>query len=341
MEYRFKLDPSSRKFFCPSCEKKTLVRFVDSEKRYLENSDFGRCDREINCGYFLYPNLECSPSPKRIIQPDRVKGQKYYVPDYVLRRTTSHFTKTQFYKILTARNISEKARQTLDKVLEEYAIGGIIKGRWEGAVSFPFIDANEKIHAIQVKSFGEDLHTVGTTFIHTLLLNYQKSLRVEPEDWISNYYNQEKKIECYFGEHLLKKYSLNPVALVEAPKTAIVATFYFGLPTSLDSFIWLSTYNLTGLNVDKSRVLEGRKVVLFPDSSISEIAFYKWSNIASMIKKEICLESINVSTFLKEKATHLEKESGADLADYLLQYDWEEFHRSVKSVDSEELKQKS
>ena len=83
----------------------------------------------------------------------------------------------------------------------------------------------------------------------------------------------ETKVSCLFGEHLLSKYQTNPIALVEAPKTAIIATLYFGFPDNPKNFLWLAVYNLSSLNIDKCKVLQGRKVFLLPDLN----AFDNWS----------------------------------------------------------------
>lgn len=53
--YKFDLDTSSKKFICPNCREKTFVKYLDqSRSKYLEGK-YGRCDRESNCGYHLWP----------------------------------------------------------------------------------------------------------------------------------------------------------------------------------------------------------------------------------------------------------------------------------------------
>ena len=54
--YRYKLEKGSKKYYCPSCNKKRYVRFIDT---FNNNSilpyEFGYCDRIENCGYHLNP----------------------------------------------------------------------------------------------------------------------------------------------------------------------------------------------------------------------------------------------------------------------------------------------
>ena len=85
---------------------------------------------------------------------------------------------------------------------------------------------------------------------------------------------------CLFGEHLLNRFPLNPIALVEAPKTAIYGTLYFGSPDIPKNLIWLAVYNESSFNFDKLKVLEGRDVFVFPDLSKDGSTFKKWQEKA-------------------------------------------------------------
>jgi hypothetical protein len=53
--FKYSLDKSSKKFICPNCNKKTFVYYVNSEQGKYLSTDFGRCDREQNCGYHKAP----------------------------------------------------------------------------------------------------------------------------------------------------------------------------------------------------------------------------------------------------------------------------------------------
>lgn len=56
--YKYSLDKSPRKYICPSCQKKRLVRFIDIETGETIDGKYGRCDRSDNCGYYLSPPIE-------------------------------------------------------------------------------------------------------------------------------------------------------------------------------------------------------------------------------------------------------------------------------------------
>jgi hypothetical protein len=72
------------------------------------------------------------------------------------------------------------------------------------------------------------------------------------------------------------------------------------------------------LSEEKCKVLAGRSVTLFPDLN----GFEKWSLKAKQLSH---IAKFTVSDLLERKATDQERESGLDLADYLLRFDPEEF----------------
>lgn len=113
----------------------------------------------------------------------------------------------------------------------------------------------------------------------------------------------------------------NPIALVEAPKTAIYGTLYFGFPEQPKDLLWLAVYNLSSLNIEKCRPLKGRNVYLFPDLS----AYDKWKKDSEAIQKQLQGTYFYVSDLLEQKATEQDKNKGKDLADYLILQDWRLF----------------
>src|SRR5690606_29621803 len=54
-KHRFTLDPSSRKYHCPGCGKREFVKYIDRHTGNYLPDQYGRCDRENNCTYFLDP----------------------------------------------------------------------------------------------------------------------------------------------------------------------------------------------------------------------------------------------------------------------------------------------
>jgi hypothetical protein len=113
--------------------------------------------------------------------------------------------------------------------------------------------------------------------------------------------------QCYFGEHLLRLYPDKPVAIVEAEKTAVIASMIY------HDYNWLAAGNLNGLNIQKSKVLQGKTVILYPDAG----CFDRWIHKADQINRELPLH-LTVSTFLEHFAIPQQSLHGYDLADYII-----------------------
>ena len=194
-----------------------------------------------------------------------------------------------------------------------------------GAITFPFIDINQKVNAIKCKKFSLVNSTINTDFIHTILFKkYDNESKIIPQ-WLDDYELNDSKVRCLFGEHLLNKYPHNPIALVEAPKTALIGSIYFGLPDNPNNYLWLAVYNKSSLNYTKCKALKNRKVVLFPDTSKDGITYNEWKEKAEKIQEQIPSSIFETSDLLEQLATNFQKEKGIDLADILTNYDWQTF----------------
>jgi hypothetical protein len=350
--FRFALDRTSKKSICPQCEKKTLVRYVDSETGAYIVDHYGRCDREANCGYFLNPysdgfaramesdtaNMFVHHRPQK--QPIRARQlEPAFIPVEVLNSTLHGYEENNFIQNLLTNIPFPFEPKEVEQVVSIYWLGTITEGFRRGAVSFPFIDISGQIRAVQVKQFDHLNHTTETGFLHTMLEKQFENTATAKPDWLKAYQQNETKVSCLFGEHLLKQYPRNPIALVEAPKTAIYGTLYFGLPTDDKSLLWLAVYNLSSLNLQRCKVLGGRRVILFPDLSKSGNAYRLWSKKAKEFETTLPTARFKVSDLLELNASDAEQEQGCDLADYLIKLNWKDFREpqqaSVKSAKSE------
>ena len=56
--HRYILDKSSKKHLCPECNKRRLVRYVDTQSGNYLPDIYGRCARESKCSYHLNPYTE-------------------------------------------------------------------------------------------------------------------------------------------------------------------------------------------------------------------------------------------------------------------------------------------
>jgi hypothetical protein len=213
------------------------------------------------------------------------------------------------------------------KVIQLYRLGTVANGYRAGANTFPFIDIKGNVRAVQVKQFDEQNHTTGTDFLHSIIEKHHTRNNKPLPEWLEAYTKQDKRISCLFGEHLLSKYHSNPVALVEAPKTAVYGTLYFGLPETPESLIWLAVYNKSSFSFDKLKVLQGRFVYVFPDLSKDGNTFKEWETKAKEYESRLPGTRFIFSDLLEQLAPERDKSEGNDLADYLIKQDWRLFRK--------------
>lgn len=333
-KYKYKLDKSSKKYLCPSsgCGKKTFVRFVDSVTGELQSELYGRCDREDKCGYYLYPksdwidsvNLTKSLAIRRESQL-LVDKKQVFIPREALKTTLGGYNDCAFFTYLSKRGVPDNL---LEEIISMYLLGTIQSGYLRGALTIPYINEDDQIAFVQVKQFDEQNKTIKTSALHSLL-------RDKPGNkWIEEYEKNELKVSCFFGAHLLKKYPKNPIALVEAPKTAIYGSCYFGLPKDEKGLLWLAVYNKSSLTEDKFKVLKGRNIVVFPDLSANGRTYNEWKKKVEQFANKLPKTKVLVNDFLEQYAPAELRQSGGDFADYLSQFAWQEFQSGSKSVES-------
>jgi len=351
-EYRYKLEKGSKKHNCPNCNKKRFVKYIDAKtSEYLPDA-YGRCDRESKCGYHLDPYK--SGYSKMIweqeqgIQTDvqikkpvfkakpQPKKEKVFIPVSELKKTLQDYEKNIFIQNLLKKIKFPFDAKEIETIISLYRLGTNANN---GAVCFPFIDVEQNIIAVQEKIFDATNHTDKTKKYHTSWLHsrlqYSEYRNKPLPDWLKAYLNNDTKVSCLFGEHLLTNHPHNPVALVEAPKTAIYGTLYFGFPDEVTNFIWLSTFNLSSFSFEKSKALKGRDVYLFPDASKDGTAFNTWSKKANEIASKLSGTYFKVSDLLEQLAPEQDKHKGNDLADYLIKQDWREYRKAEPKSEPE------
>lgn len=331
-QYKYSLQKGNIKINCPECGKKTFVQYVDNVTGECCPPQYGRCDRESKCGYNNRPQFEKEYKPFNEYKPKPKPQPQTPIPFEVLAGTLDNYEQNVFIQNLLGRVAFPSDPCDIEAVISQYYLGTV--ANFGGAVALPFIDIQNNIRAIQVKQFDKANHTTKTSFLHSII-KYNYSQRGDRlPDWLPAYELNDTKVSCLFGEHLLSKYPLNPVALVEAPKSAIYGTLYFGLPNVPDRFLWLAVYNLSSLNVAKCKALQGRDVVLFPDLSQDGKAFQLWSSKVDELDT-IKGAKFRISDLLEREASEAERAGGCDIADYLICKDWRLFRGSEKSEKRE------
>lgn len=349
-DYRFKLERGSRKHRCSACSRKSLVRYIDCKTGEYLPPTYGRCDRESKCAYHLNPYLdgfstvveknndlgstdfEYHSSTRYKNEVPTYKAQSIYFDFKTFSKTleTDRYCENIFIQNLLKNVPFPFESEQIRKVVEIYKLGTISNGYRKGAITFPFIDIEQNVRAIQVKQFDKQNCTIGTDFLNAIIEKHHRIKKIPLPDWLKSYNSQEKRVTCLFGEHLLKLFPNNPIALVEAPKTAIYGTLYFGLPNHSDDFIWLAVYNKSSFSYDKLKALKGRKVVVFPDLSKNGDTYNEWRQKAKEFEGQLKGTIFIFSDLLEKLAPQNDRSEGKDFADYLIKLNWREFNNTPK-----------
>jgi hypothetical protein len=114
--------------------------------------------------------------------------------------------------------------------------------------------------------------------------------------------------QCLFGEHLLAHWPETIVVLVESAKSVCIGS------ALVPWFTWIATNGKAGFSAERCRALAGRKVIVIPDID----AHTDWSAKAPTIAREIGCE-IAVSDFLVRHCTVGHRDTGYDIADYIIE----------------------
>lgn len=338
--YRFILEKRGSCHTCPGCGKRReFTRYVDTRTGELLPEQYGICNRLDKCGYNLNPYKEGyakkvweqdqgrrfdswkykAPSP--MIQP-KAKPSVSFIPNEVVKASLYGYEGNYFVQYLT--NLFGDV--ITSELIGRYFIGSskhqfqnrdhpgyISEG---GANVFWQIDINGRVRSGKVMLYNSGSgKRIKKPFNHVTWIHKKLGL--------GNF----ELSQCLFGEHLLIKNEISPVAIVESEKTAIIGSVY------LPQFVWLACGAMNNLNAERCRVLKGRHVVLFPDLN----AFEKWDTKAKELTQQIPGTLFSVSDLLEKGAKQNERREGLDLADYLTRIDLNTFRPSEKSEKDEAL----
>ena len=298
--FQFSLDTSSKKYFCPQCQRKTFVLYIDNDTGQPLSDGVGRCDRLDNCAYHY--------TPKQFFEDNPDVGNEQRIPLHIHRHVVMEKPRPIDYinlevvqkaNYLPYENRLPHERNTLfqyiagicgntltQKAFVKYGVGTAK----DGATIFWQWDEKLNVRTgkiIRYKADGHRDHDNPPFWAHTKM---------------KSDFNLK---QCLFGQHLLSS-TTHKVAIVESEKTAIVASIYY------PEFVWLATGGICNLQPDKCEVLRNKDVVLFPDLKATE----KWREKANHLRS-IC-RTITVSDYLERIATDEERAKGLDLADFLL-----------------------
>lgn len=339
-DYRYILEPYKgikTRYTCPACNRKhKFTRYIDTETGNHLPDQYGRCDREESCGYHLNPYKDgyhkgnLSDNHKPIWKPKSLEKAKekpreaVTIPYEIFKQSLKGYESNSFVQYLNGL-LGEAITK---EMINRFQIG--TSKFWEGATVFWLINTQMQIVGGQVILYNESGKTHRedkpdgsvkrfNSWVHVALKSHYQSQDKTLPEWLKTYSEESPKFPCLFGLHQLKtELKTKPIAIVEAAKTAIIASAYF------PDYIWMAIGSLSYLNRERLTGLEGRKITLFPDKG----GFEKWKD---KTKELTDFARFTISDLL-EKA---EAKDGSDLADYLVKYDIREF-RLLPEVEAVE-----
>ena len=242
------LRKGGHKMRCPKCGQMRFVPYVlAADGVTLAGEEYGRCDREQNCGYQRYPNGE--PIPNAIPIVCEPKQPLRFYPCAVNVDVKTNLFDYVANLVGVSRALAIWKRYKIGRDGERTVFWQIdINGEIRAGKSIPYLtnghrDKNDKMPA-----------------------NWLHKQRV----W-NHLHTGEKLQQCYFGEHLLKD-NCKPIVIVESEKTAAVLSEYS------PNFVWLASGGSQGIkNEAKNKVLLGREVILVPDNG----QYWNWATIGN------------------------------------------------------------
>lgn len=207
-EYKWSLRKGGKKERCPKCGKMRFVPFVlTADPSVKAGEEYGRCDREQSCGYFRYPGGEVKadtdreyihePPKEPILMPFEVMVQP---PDYLDN------------SLLAAYAPLFNSRWTyLHGIMGRYCCG---TGSHGECIYYQY--DGQYIRTAKAILYGKDGHRIKTEDggLPVWWLHKSPALR--------QYTAGRELKQCFFGQHLLRRYPDAKVYVVEAEKTAVM-----------------------------------------------------------------------------------------------------------------------
>lgn len=280
IQFKYTLDKSSKKYICPQCNKKSFVRYIETETKEYLNQEYGRCDHESSCQYFLTPEKE--QVTFKVL--DIPKPKTSFHNSDLVSQSCRNFKQNNFIKFLKILFTETEVKKAINK----YLIG--TSKHWNGATIFWQIDDLGRVHHGKIMLFNPE---TGKRTKDTNGKGYINSVRsvLKLQDFNLS--------QCLFGLHLVKEMNQRTVALVESEKTAVIMSLF------KPEYIWLSTGSKSGLKYDYLQPIKNYKIVAFPDKS----EYSDWLN------KAIELNRFGFKIAVNDWLENADYPDGSDLAD--------------------------
>lgn len=240
-------------------------------KAYLRENESSAPRRRLEqLRSFIYETTTAAPVVKQQSEPTPATE---FLSSEIISQMESLTEQTTLYKFVLSEFGSD-----VRNVFAAYHVGGC---KWQKqahgyATAFPLIDIAGRLRDFQLSAFDPNGH--GSKYPSgdkikgwaMAELNEARCKECKPHENRQQHKDCPNRNKCpkmrhrvgmcFFGEHLLAERPADPVAIVEAPKTALIGALVY------PEFVWLSCLSLDWLPTAVSpEPLRGREVWLFPD----------------------------------------------------------------------------
>ena len=281
-QYKYHLDKTSKKFNCPQCGKKSFVKYIETETGHYAESQYGRCDREIKCGFFEYPNGN-SIINYNYVAPPPVKPS--YIDKEILQKTLTKYEINPLITYLHNHYSENEVRTSFGK----YQVG--TSNQFNSSTVFWQMDHTGNIRSGKIMAYDITTGKRQKNKDGKALIQWVHSVLKIPN------YNLK---QCLFGLHLLND-NVKQVAIVESEKTALIMSIEF------PQHIWMSTGSLQGFKYEYLEPIKDIEIIAFPDKG----GYAQWQKIAKTLNEKGF--NIEISKLLEKE----EYKNGWDLVDVL------------------------
>lgn len=281
IQYRYSLDRSSKKFICPSCGKKTFVKYVDNTSNSYLDNQYGRCDRENKCKAHFRPY---GNNKIDILQALKPKTPPSYHSLELVEKSVLDKSQNNFIDFLRQKFPVNDA----NKAITNYFLG--TSRRHQHATIFWQIDKDENVHAGKIMLYDKETGKRKKSAKGKSYINWVHKIKTIGQ------FNLE---QCLFGLHLTNDISEKCVALVESEKTAVIMSIF------KPQYIWLATGSKHGFKEEMLQPIKEFKIVAFPDKG----EYLDWKKTA------LTLNAMGFNIVMDEWLNSKEYKKGTDLAD--------------------------
>lgn len=286
MQFKYILDKSSKKFKCPKCNSLRYVRFINNETSEYIDYNFGRCDREQECGYFNLPS-----SNTKSITYNSFYETKTEVPSYLdshlVSKTLTQYENNNFTLYLKSLFDEQKVTEVINK----YKIG--TSKYYINSTVFWQIDNHNNVHTGKVMAYNPITGKRIKNATGRSLIN-----------WVHKITKKENYIlkQCLFGLHLVNS-ETKIIHLVESEKTAVI------MSVLIPEFTWLATGSNGNFNLTLLEPIKDISIVAIPDAG----EYLNWLEKAKQLNRSGF--KINISDFVENNKNVIK---GWDLVDLII-----------------------